>query len=373
MATVANEQLIPAVDRGRYFSGLRRVESLLESYVPTDAFAEAEAMVARGSLREAMHSDDLPILLAGTTDIRIRDAYKAVEQPWKQFVRSESFSNFREHKIIGDMEILIDDEQGGAAQSGRFPMVPEGHGYDEARASEYYEVAQLATYGATFSLPRQMIINDDTRSLARIPQLLGRAMARTLNWHVAQVLEANASTTVSGPTCVDGYNLFGTSNHANMVSDALPLSAAAVEAQMVLFGAQETPEGITMDELGIQPKYLIVPSALRLTAQKIVADAALIAGTDTVIQTSQNILTNLVPVSIPNLSSDVDWYLAADPADYDTIEVAYLNGREEPEVFTQALDSAQFSDADGQLYKIRHDWDVYPAAYCAMRKVDDTT
>ena len=370
--------IAPAVDRNSYFGGLRRVTSLMENHVASEVLAETEALLSRGSLREAlalceaMHSDDLPVLLAATTDVHIRDAFKAVAQPWTQCFRTTSFPNFRQQKILGDFKEEVDDETGAASQSGRIPEVPEGQGYDESRFSEYYEVAQLATYGTLFSLTRQMLVNDDTNSLSRVPRNFGRAMARTVNYHVAQCLEASASTSVSGPLCVDGYNLFGTAHHANMTSDALPLSAAAVKAQMLLFGAQESPQGISMNEMGIEPKYLIVPSALRLTAREIVSNAALITG-NTTAQTSENILANLVPVAIPNLSSDVDWYLAADPAEYDTIEIAYLNGRAEPEVFTQALDSASFADADGQLYKIRHDFDVYPAAYAGMRKVDDTT
>ena len=376
MATIG--QMAPTVDPSRYFAGFRRVEALSESYTPTDVFADVEAMVGRGSLREAlalceaMHSDDLPILLAATTDVHIRDAFKAVKQPWTECFRTTSFPNFRQQKILGDFKEEVDDEAGAASQSGRIPEVPEGQGYDESRFSEYYEVAQLATYGTLFSLTRQMLVNDDTNSLARVPRNFGRAMARTVNYHVAQCLEVNASTSVSGPACVDGYNLFGTAHHENMTSAALPLSAAAVKAQMLLFGAQETPQGISMNEMGIRPRYLIVPSALRLTAREIVSNSALITG-NTTAQTSENILAGLVPVAIPNLSSDVDWYLAADPAEYDTIEIAYLSGRAEPETFTQALDAAAFADADGQLYKIRHDFDVYPAAYAGMRKVDDTT
>ena len=370
MATI--ETMATDGARVSYFAGLRRVESLMESHVPGDGFSEVEAMLARGSLREAMHSDDLPILLAGATDTHLREAFKAVAQPWTECFKTTSFPNFRQQKIVGDVEVIVDDEVGGTTVSGRIPEVPEGHGYDEARISESYEVAQIVTYGITFSLTRQMVKNDDLGMLTRVPQRFGRAMARTLNYHVAQCLEADASTTVSGPLCVDGYNLFGISNHANMTSSALPLSAAAVKAQMLLFGKQETPQGISMNELGIRAKYLIIPSALRLTAREIVSNAALITG-NTTAQTSENILAGLVPVVIPNLSSDVDWYLAADQNEYDTIEIAYLDGRAEPETFTQALDAAAFADADGQLYKIRHDFDVYPAAWSAMRKIDDTT
>jgi len=374
------EQMGNDAARSQYFSGFRRVASLMESYTPTEHLAEIEGMLARGSLNEAlylseaMHSDDLPILLAATTDVHVRDAFRAVKQPWLECFRTTSLKNFRRQNIVGKYAVDIDDGAGGTTISRRIPEVPEGHGYDEARISEFYEVAQLATYGTLFSLTRQMLKNDDTNSLERVPQDFGQVMAMTLNYHVAQCLDANASTTVSGPLCVDGYNLFTTNaaHHGNMTSAALPLSAAAVKAEMVKFGAQTTPQGMTLNDIGVEPKYLVIPFALKLTAREIVSNAALITGSTTA-QTSENILAGLVPVAIPNLGSNVDWYLAADPAEYNTIAVAYLDGRAEPETFTQALDSAAFADADGQLYKIRHDWDVYPEDYCAMRKIDDTT
>ena len=363
----------------RYFRDFARVEPLVESYRPRDMY-EYEHVVdlwKRGSLREAMVTDDLPILLAASVDLHVRAAFGAVPTPWTQCFKNDiNFTNFREQKLLDMLELVSDDETSGTSPSGRIPVVPEGHGFSEARISEDYEVATMATYGLTFFLTRQMLVNDDKRNLARVPQIMGRAMARTINYHVAQVLEASASTSVSGPAMNDGYNLFETStssgHHGNMTSSALPLSSDAVKAQVAAFGGQKDPSGVSLKNLGIKPKYLIVPTALEHTAQEIVSRSLRITG-DTVTTSSENVLSYLQVIAIPQLTSDVDWYLAADPNEAPTVEVAYLNGKTDPDVLVRGQDMGNLADADGQQYKIRHDFVAYPAAWSFMRKVDDTT
>ncbi len=354
--------------------GYRSIQPLVESYRPDDMaeFQRTMELFERGSLREAMHTDDLPIALAGNTDLNVRDAFKQVSQPWRECFGTASYTNFRQQTIHSGLSLDVDDESGASADSGRLPEVPEGHDYSDARASEHYEYAQLKTYGVTFTVTRQMLMNDDRNTLSRIPRLLGRAAANTLNYHVAQVLEANASTTVSGPTLVDGYHLFETSNRDNMNSAAQPLSAANVKTEMLNFADQTHPSGYTNGELGIMPKYLIVPQALRLTALEITSDAAIIASSET-FKTEDNLLADLTPVVFPWLTSDVDWYLAADPADCMTVEVGFLNGQQSPETFVQASNFGNFSEADGQRHKIRYDFDTYAAYYAGLRKIDDTT
>lgn len=368
--------MIGAVSTDAFLAGFRPVRGLLESYRPKDqaAYEQTLAMVKRGSLREAMVSGDLPYILGASSDLLLMDAYGSVAQPWRSVFKIGSLPNFRQYKFAELTELQTDDQSGSAAINGLMPNVPEGLGYSEARLSEHYETATLETYGVTFTLTRQMLLNDDLNALRTLPSALGRGMARTLNWHVANALALTSSTTVSGHLCADGYNFFGTSNHANMVSSATPLSAANVKTQANLFGAQTTPLGVTNNALGITAEWIVVPAALRLTAQEIISNAALI-GAGTTVQTSQNILANMRVCVIPELDafSSKDWYLAADPNVCAGFQVSFLGGRETPELFTQDSTGGDLSSADGQKYKIRHDFDVHPLVYSAWRKIDDTT
>jgi hypothetical protein len=333
-------------------------------------------LVERGSFREAMHSDDLPIILSGQTDLHVRDAFAAVAQPWRDLFSTTSFSRFAQQKIHSGLYVEVDDEKGATSLSGRYPLVPEGGRYDEARLGEYYVTAQLAKYGATFRFTMEMLNDGLQAQIARLPQLVGRGMAMTLNYDVVQMLEANASTSVSGVTMADGYNLFETAawtakdkHHGNMSSDALPLNKTNLEAQVVLFGQQKDDAGVTNAEAGIKATRLVVPQALEITALKLVSNAALITGSDT-ITTSENVLAGMKVVCLPGLSSSVDWFLAAD-ASMGTAEVAFWNGMQSPELFVQ--NPMADLTVDDAIYKVRHVWDVYPLAYWTMRKVDDTT
>ena len=361
-----------------FVSGCTRVAPWLESYRPADPaeFERTMQLVERGSFREAMHSDDLPIILGGQTDLHVRDAFAAVAQPWRDLFSTTSFSRFAQQKIHSGLYVEVDDEKGATSLSGRYPMVPQGGRYDEARLGEYYVTAQLAKYGATFRFTMEMLNDGLQAQIARLPQLVGRGMAMTLNYDVVQMLEANASTSVSGVTMADGYNLFETAawtakdkHHGNMASDALPLNKTNLEAQVVLFGQQKDDAGVTNAEAGIKATRLVVPQALEITALKLVSNAALITGSDT-ITTSENVLAGMKVVCLPGLSSSVDWFLAAD-ASMGTAEVAFWNGMQSPELFVQ--NPMADLTVDDAIYKVRHVWDVYPLAYWTMRKVDDTT
>ena len=52
-----------------------------------------------------------------------------------------------------------------------------------------------------------------------------------------------------------------------------------------------------------------------------------------------------------------DWVLSADPANIPSIEVGFLNGQEEPELFVQDNPSVgSMFTSDKTTYKIRHEY-----------------
>ena len=358
-----------------FLRGYVDLDQIMETYRPDDmtGFDRTKDLLRRGRLQEAVTSDDMPYLLAAGVNKMLLASYGSVIQNWKQCFRTRSVPDFKQLTIASLLEIETDDQAGNAALSGTIPMVPADHGFDEARLSDYHEVAQLSTYGVTFFITRKMIINDDLNGLQRLPELLGRAMARTITAKVINCLEEAQSTTVSGPLMADGVRAMASAaTRLNLHSAALPLSAANVKAELILWQSQLTPNGKTCGVLGIRPKYLIVPAALELTAFEILSAAQLVGGGTTV--SSQNILSFLTPIIIPELASAKDWYLAADPADCGgTIAVGYLQGRETPETWVRGEDLLPLAAADGQQYKIRHDFTAYVENWCGLRKIDDTT
>jgi hypothetical protein len=363
-----------------FTAGLLSVTRMVESYQPRDAgqYQHTIDLIQRGSLREAMVTDDLPILLAAGTDLRVRQAYQEVsEADWRRCFAVDSLPNFREHRIAMMTDMFIDDQTGNTTPNGRVPLVPEGHGYDDARISEQYEKMKLDTYGATFTLTRQMLINDDTRSLRVIPTEMGRAMARTLNWQVANVLEQDATALGSGYVLVDGEQLFCDA-HNNFQDAVTSLTIENLIQEYAAFVRQATtPAGFPMR---LRPVWLIVPPELEITADRCLNQSAaqLIAtnmdGTATTQAPNWNwIAGRLQVIVLDDLTNPNDWYLACANTQHPTVEVAFLNGDQQPDLFSQDASVMDLHSSDGMQYKIRHDWGAYAADYRGLRKVNATT
>jgi len=203
-----------------------------------------------------------------------------------------------------------------------------------------------ATYAASKvggleTITLEMIKNDDVGSIRRIPVKLGRAAARTLYDFVFAFLDGNG-------LIYDGVALFA-AGHANLLVAALAGPAlAAARLQMVQqqdFGAN--------DFLGIPPKYLIVPSGLEDTAYTTTVQPNLggfvPTAPDAVRRQTWEVIVNA------RWADQNNWYLAADPKDIPTIEIGFLDGREEPELFVQDMPNVGSMFSNDQLtYKIRH-------------------
>jgi len=382
---------IPKVNDS-FFGGFTSVDNIVESYIPKDKAVwnryvqlVSEGRVAEACrmqherVQEAMVDDDLPVILGGSVDTHLYKAFDSVSENWRIPFRPATFNNFRRQNVAVLEDLLVDEQQAARTSSGTIPMVPEGHGYDDARIEEEYEYAEIETYGILFRYTRQMLFNDDQRALQAIPAVLGAAMKRTINKHVANCLEAGASTSTSGMVMRDGSRLFNTTAPAgsciNMYSAAAPLNYTNLITYMHYFANLPTPQGRIMN---LRPKYLIVPPELQYTAERLCgvnAGVRMIAGatTTTLEPDTTAPVASLTPVYLEELTSPVDWYLAADPLEFPTIEVGFLNGRDRPELFQQDETGKDLQAADGITYKIRHDFDVYAVSRRGILKVDDTT
>ena len=79
----------------------------------------------------------------------------------------------------------------------------------------------------------------------------------------------------------------------------------------------------------------------------------------------------IVPIVVPQFTTAYQWYLLADPAQIESIEIGFLNGREEPELLVQdnPTAGAVFTN-DAISYKVRHiyglGWLDYRGAFAAL-------
>lgn len=234
---------------------------------------------------------------------------------------------------------------------GTLPVVNEGQPYQPLTSPPDEEATYgVAKRGGTEDVTWEMIKNDDVGQIQTIPMKLGRAAAQTLYRFVWDLLRTNATCTY------DSTALFHT-NHANTAT------SAALSGSTLSTGRQamqdQTAYGDSSEFIDPTPKFLVHPNELEELAFQLCTSAvALPSGAPT--GAASNIpnihsANGLTPVRIPYWTDANDWMLVADPALIPTIEIGFLDGRQDPELFTQA-DPTQGSvfNADKYTYKIRH-------------------
>jgi len=214
-------------------------------------------------------------------------------------------------------------------------------------------VEPLATYGKLVSLTRQTIINDDLNAFTKIPLSMGRAARRTIGNLAYAVLTGN-------PLMADGVALFA-GGHSNLGTGGALATGTIDELRALM--AKQTDGNATA--LGITPAYLVVPEALR-------GQAIITVESETEIAASQN--NSRRPNSVRNIAEvisdarlDADsataYYLIANPALFDTVEVAYLDGVKVP-----YLEQKDGWSVDGSSFKVRIDAGVKALDYRTMAK-----
>ena len=239
---------------------------------------------------------------------------------------------------------------------GSLPLLPEGAEYSYGTIGERGEQIVLATYGKKFSITRQAIINDDLDAFTRIPLLMGRAAIRTVGDLVYAVLTQNA-------TMSDGKTLFH-ADHKNLLTGSAITTASIDEMQ-----AQMALQELDGQPLNIGMKYLLVPRTLRGAALTVLNSEFEVAG-EVASGKRNNTTPNTVRGTFEVISdarldkaSKTAWYGVADPAMFDGIEVAYLDGNSTP-----YLEQKDGWDVDGVEFKVRIDAGVAPLDFRTFAK-----
>ncbi|MEO5341092.1 MAG: hypothetical protein H7837_11360 [Magnetococcus sp. MYC-9] len=201
-----------------------------------------------------------------------------------------------------------------------------------AESGSYLPISSPGTAKVTL----EMIRNDDVGAVRQIPTRLSRAAKRTLARFVLDFLRSN-------PTIYDGKALFH-ADHGNLGSAALSLATWG-DARLALLAQLELGSG---ERLGIPPKTLWVPPDLEESAHNLFRR-----------DTNQDptfLQSNAPQVASVWYWADVnDWCVSADPVDIPLIEVGFLDGNQEPELFVQdAPTQGSLFSNDQVTYKIRH-------------------
>ena len=289
------------------------------------------------SLREAISTTTWAELFGDSIRRALIANYKSTSVPnWRAVVSNiVPLQDFRTNRRV---------RQGGYDD---LATVSEGATYQEqATPPGDQEVTYAAVKrGRLESVTMEAIANDDLGAVRDIPRRLGVSAARTL---AKFVLKTNLA---DNPVMdYDSVALIHAS-HANAQTAALTAATLQIAVEQML----KQTEFSSAERLGLIPKVLVVPAELYRAAWELVTSAVKIISADTA--TTPNYFKQYEIEVVQNLwQTDAnDWFLIADPKMNPTIEIGFLNGREEPELFVADAENVGSAlTADKVQYKIRH-------------------
>jgi hypothetical protein len=279
-------------------------------------------------------TSDFPVLLENAMHKVLQNAYALQTDTWSRFSAIGSVSDFRAHNRyrVGSLaNIQLVNELGEFKNI----TIPDG---EKSSIS-------AQTKGGIINLSRQTIINDDLGAFLGYAAMLGRAARRTIETDVYALLAENAGL---GPNMADGNPLFHSSrNNIGVSSD---LSVEGIDGDRVVMAEQLDVGG--NDYLDLRPQVLVVPIGLGGTA-RVVNDAQYDPDTANKLQRPNKVRGLFQDiVDTPRLSG-TRRYLFANPSEAPVIEVAFLDGQQEP--FLEMQDGF---DVDGSRWKVRLDYGV---------------
>lgn len=263
-------------------------------------------------------SMDVSGILSNVANKFIVRYFEAADSEWRKIAKRRPVNDFKE---ISSYSLAADFTYQKIAPGGTFK-----HG----TMGEVAYTNRADTHGRAFAIDRRDIINDDLGAFNQVNFQLGRGGALALNDAFWTKFLANSA--------------FFTTARANLDEGAdTALSLAALELAETLFLNQTGPDGKPM---AVMPRILVVPTAIKRTAMRLMNSVELrqIADSDEstavgMYGTANTFTGDFVIASSAYMSSSrftgysaKKWYLLADPNELPVIEVCFLNGQERPTV-----------------------------------------
>jgi hypothetical protein len=313
--------------------------------IPYDSMTMVQMAFAPIGMAGALSTSDFTNILANVANKAMLKGYEESPETFDKWTGKGTLTDF---KAVSRVDL------------GLFPSlakVQEGAEYSYAKMSDRGVTLILATYGKIFPITRQAIINDDLGAFTKIPGKMGGAARRTVGDLVYGLLTANAAF-------LGGQPLFHASRNNLITGAGSAFAVAALDKARTAMGRQTDPDNIKQG-LNIRPAYCLVPITLEGTALQTFASRAEPGQENPAIANRVAGMAEVVSEARLDTASTTAWYLAGNPAQYDTIEVSYLNGVETP-----TLEQKEGWNVDGAEMKVRLDAGVSTLDFRALLKSD---
>lgn len=307
-------------------------------------------------LKEALSTDDFPLLFGDTIDRLMLAKYKAAEPVFGRFMKvTRNIRDFREVKRFRcSIGAGLTDEVG-----------PGGDYHADAPTEAFYTFA-VKKYGRRRDILWEALVNDDLDALQSAPDDLAK-QAINRESHFA------SSNYVANTTLYGNHSVAGT-----VYANRFTLTLTAQNLATVL-GAMGDFPGDDADGTPIvnDPIYLVVGTReMQFQAEQILNSVVVVQGTD---QNGKNLATaNIIPPDLRNRMQVIfdpfmrlhdptnykkSWYLFCDPNDGWAVEIGYLIGHDTPELYMKAANQIRLGagaaiegdfDTDARSYKALH-------------------
>jgi hypothetical protein len=330
---VAGPKGLRRVTQGAEFPPIPAFSNLREAYV---SFTGDDGVLHFGKrVTQTMSTFTFISALANTVNNLLVKAYQEVDYRLPAIVTTASSAeNFKaldrtRVKFVADLEEVAEDAP-----------------YDEVGSAgdEGYSFS-VSTRGGFFTVTERAVLANNIQGIQRAVEQLARSAARTLAKRAWGRMIAND---IYG---VDALPMFH-ADHGNLGSAALSLDSLNA-ARAALF-AQTEPGSDQRLGLGSGPLLLAVPIELEGTARTINGcQGAVNAWYGRFGPAGERIFVN------PLFTSPTDWYLLDISGKVGILEVAYLFGKQMPEVVLSddPRRGSTFS-RDCTTYKMRHEYEV---------------
>jgi hypothetical protein len=300
---------------------------------------EALTLRARGLAKQG--TSDFTVALETAMYQTMLAAYAETPDTWRRFCAVGSVSDFRAHTryrpgSFGTLDVVN--------ELGEFKHKPIP---DAEKVS-----ISIGTKGNLISVSRQALINDQMDYIASQAADLGRMARYSIEVDVYTLLELNAGL---GPTLADTYTLFH-ANHSNIAATAAVPTVTSFDAARNQIGSQMDPSGNRY--ITIRPPYVWVgPLSLGSTV-RVLNQSTYDPSVSNKFQIPNAVNGMLADVVDTPQLAGTRWYLFANPSQAPTIEVAFLDGVQEP-----FLDTMEGWTVDGTEWKVRLDYGVAAVDY----------
>lgn len=282
-----------------------------------------------GNFREALDSTSWADALGNSITRRMQAAYtgEADLQAWRRVATVGRVADFRTQERF---------RTGGY---GNLPAVAQGAAY----AALTSPGDDKATYGATKrggleTITREMILADDVNAIQRIPGELALAAGNTLYEFVFDFFRSN-------PTIYDGVALYH-ADHGNLFATALSSAEYSTHRLAML---KQSRAG-SAKRMAVAPGIVLVPfdqeeKAFDMFHRDTNLDPSFV----------QSLKPQVIAVSY--WTDTGDWCTVAPTNRLPVLEISFVNGQEEPELFVQDMPNVGSMFSNDQLtYKIRHEY-----------------